>query len=97
MNLLAHGRDRICVLEFEGGPGKAGLIDISAGGARIKCSPPCPGENVRTLVMRVEDVQDNGLLKGLECEIRWRSGQEFGVQFTAELNVGLRTLQDIVS
>jgi hypothetical protein len=96
LNLLAHGRDRVCTIEFEGGSRKADLIDISAGGARIKCAPPCPGEHVRKLVMRVEDVQDKGLLKGLEAEIRWRNGQEFGIQFTTALDVGVRTLQDMV-
>lgn len=97
LNLLAHGRDKTCTIEFEGGSRKAALIDISVGGARIKCAPPCPGESVRKLVLRVEDVQDNGLLKGLEGEIRWRNGHEIGVQFATELDVGLRTLQEIVS
>jgi len=97
MNLLAHGRDRTCTIEYEGGSGKAELIDISVGGARIKCASPCPAESVRKLVMRVDDVQDKGLLKGLKGEIRWRNGHEFGIQFATELDVGLRTLQDIVS
>jgi len=97
LNLLAHGRDRACTIECEGGARKAELIDISVGGARIKCALPGPGESVRKLVLRVENVQDNGLLKHLEGEIRWRNGNEIGVQFVTELDVGLHTLQQIVS
>lgn len=96
LNLLAHGRGRVCTVEYKGGAGKADLIDISAGGARIKCIPPCPGQEIRKVRMRVENINDNGLLQGLEGEIRWRNGQEFGIQFLPELEVSLRTLQDLV-
>jgi len=96
LNLLAHGRGRVCTVEFQGGAGKADLIDISAGGARIKCVPPGPGEEIRKVRLRVENINDHGLLQRLEGEIRWRNGQEFGIQFTPELEVGLKTLQDLV-
>lgn len=96
LNLLAHGRGRVCTVDYQGGTGKADLIDISAGGARIKCMSPCPGEDVRKLRLSVDGVDDKGLLQRLEGEIRWRNGQEFGIQFVRELEVGLRTLQDLV-
>lgn len=96
LNLLAHGRGRVCTVEYRGGAAKADLIDISAGGARIKCIPPCPGEDIRKVRLHVENINDNGLLQRLEGEVRWRSGQELGIQFHSELDVGLRTLQDLV-
>lgn len=96
VHLIAHGRDRGCTIEFGGRAAKAALIDISAGGARIKCLPPCPGEDVRKLVLRVDNVNDKGRLQGLTGDIRWRNGLELGVQFHTELDMGLRDLQDIV-
>ncbi|MHC1751168.1 PilZ domain-containing protein [Humidesulfovibrio sp.] len=96
LNLLAHGRGRVCTVEYKGGAGKADLIDISAGGARIKCIPPCPGEEIRKVRLRVDNINDNGLLQRLEGEIRWRNGQECGIQFLPELEISLRTLQDLV-
>ena len=96
VNLLAHGRGRVCTVEYQDGAGKADLIDISAGGARIKCIPPCPGEAIRKIRLRVENINDNGLLQRIEGEIRWRNGNEFGIQFNPELDVGVRTLQDLV-
>lgn len=95
LNLLAHGRSKVCTLEFEGGARQANLIDISAGGARIRCTPAL-GADVRKLLISVNNVNDKGLLQRLESSVRWRSEQECGLQFKTELEVGLRTLQDIV-
>jgi len=95
LNLLAHGRGRVCTLEFEGGPWQASLIDISAGGARIRCTRAL-GAEVRTLVFSVDSVDDKGLLKRLESVVRWRNEQECGLQFKSELEVGLHTLQELV-
>lgn len=96
LNLLAHGRGRVCTLEFEGGPWQAELIDISAGGARIRCATVL-GAEVRRLVFSVNSVDDKGLLQRLESSIRWRNEHECGLQFETQLEVGLHTLQGIVS
>ncbi|SNR68672.1 PilZ domain-containing protein [Humidesulfovibrio mexicanus] len=96
VHLLAHGRNKTCTLEFSGQSSRAELIDISAGGARVRCSPPRPGDDVRDVVVCVQAVNDNGLLQQLQSEIRWRDGAEYGLQFVYPLQVGLRTLQELV-
>ncbi len=96
VHLLAHGRDRTCTIAYGGRLGQAVLIDISAGGARIKCAPPPPGAEVTLLVLHVANVNDGGRLQNLAGSIRWRNGEELGVQFATELDIGLRTLQDLV-
>lgn len=97
VHLLAHGRNKTCAVEFSGQRTRAELIDISAGGARVRCSPPLPGSDVREVVICVQGVNDNGLLQHLQGEVRWREGAEYGIQFAYPLEVGVRTLQDLVS
>lgn len=97
VHLLAHGRNKTCTVEFAGQKTRAELIDISAGGARVRCSPPLPGEDVHKVLFSVQAVSDNGLLQRLQSEVRWREGAEYGLQFACPLEVGVRTLQDLVS
>ena len=96
VHLLAHGRDRTCTIVYGDTVGQAMLIDISAGGARIRCTPPPPGLDVTQLVLHVAVVNDAGRLQNLAGSVRWRDGTELGVQFVNELDLGVRALQDLV-
>jgi hypothetical protein len=96
LNLLAYGQGRTCTLEFDGVLCLADLIDISSGGARLRHIPPPGIPDSKSLVLSVRDVDDGGLLQKLSASIRWRSGEEIGVQFALDLEVGVSTLQRLV-
>ncbi|MDR3640360.1 MAG: PilZ domain-containing protein [Humidesulfovibrio sp.] len=96
LSLLAYGQGRICTLEFDGLRCKADLIDISAGGARLRHTPPPDLPDAKTLVLTIHGVEDGGLLQKLSASIRWRNGQEIGVKFAQDLEVGVSTLQRLV-
>ena len=94
--LLAYGQDKTCTLEFGGKRCKADLIDISSGGARLRLIDPPAGVELKALIVSVAGVNDNGILQNLASALRWRSGQEIGVQFEEELHIAMSTLQRLV-
>ncbi|HWR04689.1 MAG TPA: PilZ domain-containing protein [Humidesulfovibrio sp.] len=96
IHLLAHGRDKICSVRAEHAEREAALIDISAGGARLKFVPPPLDAAVRNVVFSVRNLDDGGLLQSLSATVQWRRGDEVGVQFRPELDVPLQVLQRLV-
>ena len=97
VHLLAHGRGKTCTITVQGMGRKADLIDISAGGARLKLSPPPLDPGDVKLVFSACDLDDGGLLQNLSATVQWRNGFEIGVQFRPELNASVRELQNLVS
>lgn len=97
VHLLAHGRGKTCTISAQGVGRKADLIDISAGGARLKLSPPPLDPGAARLVFSVCELEDCGLLQNLSATVQWRNGLEVGLQFRPELNASVRELQDLVS
>lgn len=97
LNLLAYGQGKTCTLEFGGTRCQAELIDISAGGARLKWQGTQGDPAVKQVVFSLCGGSDGGQLQGLASVIRWRHGQELGIQFVHELEVPVSTLQKMVS
>jgi c-di-GMP-binding flagellar brake protein YcgR len=94
--MCAYSCGKFCSVEVNGGRISASLVDISAGGARLRLSAPLPDPPLLALTVSVDDVPDNGLLKDLRAQIRWRCGQEIGVKFERALGIGLSDLQRLV-
>lgn len=94
--LLAYGQGKNCILEIGGRNIQADLIDISAGGARVRMKAPLAAGETKNLVFSVSAVDDKGLLQKLPAVIRWQSGPELGVQFVEQLDVAVSTLQRMV-
>lgn len=97
VQLCAYGVDKVCIAIMGQQRCRMDLVDISAGGARLKVQTPLP-EPVGTLLsLSVQGVADSGRLQNLSAQIRWRSGQELGIQFGTQLDIALAELQRIVS
>ena len=96
LNLLAYGQNMKCTLELEGLRRQAELIDISAGGARLRWTSSPEEPRGMSLVFSLSSTSDGGLLQGLSSVIRWTHGLEFGIQFVHELDVPVSTLQRMV-
>lgn len=96
IHLLAHGRDKTCAIRVAQAEREAALIDISAGGARLKFAPPPFDPSVKGLTFSVRNLDDGGLLQELSATVQWRRGDEIGVQFQPELEVALHRLQELV-
>lgn len=97
IHLVAHGRSKFCAVQVAHSEREAALIDISAGGARLKFPPPPLEQAVKGVVFSVKNLDDRGLLQNLRATVRWRRDDEIGLQFEPELDVPLRVLQDLVS
>jgi hypothetical protein len=97
VHLLAHGSGKTCTITVQGVGRKADLIDISAGGARLKLPPPPLDPGAARLVFSACEIEDGGLLQNLSATVQWRNGFEVGLQFRPELNASLRVLQNLVS
>jgi len=96
LNLLAYGQGKTCTLEFDGTRCQAELIDISAGGARLRWNAPQGDGTMKHAVFSLCGGSDGGRLQGLASVIRWRHGLEIGIQFAHELDVPVSTLQKMV-
>lgn len=94
--LLAYGQGKTCILELGGKSIHADLIDISAGGARVRMKTPLAEGATKNLVFSVLAVEDKGLLQKLSAVIRWQNGPELGLQFAHELDAAVSTLQRMV-
>jgi len=95
-SLCAYGCDKACTVELGGSRLTADLVDISAGGARLKLSAPLPELTGKELVFSVDSAPGGALLQKIPAEIRWRKGQEIGIKFGKELVIGLSDLQRLV-
>jgi len=96
LHLLAYGRDKTCAIHIGGIKCQADLIDVSAGGARLKHVPPPPLPSHPELVFSVPSLDDGGLLQNLPATVRWRNGDELGIKFDQSLDVAISTLQRLV-
>lgn len=96
IHMLAHGRGKFCAVTVARAEREAALIDISAGGARLKFPPPPLEPVVKDMVFSVKNLSDGGLLQNLSATVQWRKGDEIGLQFRPELDVPLRVLQELV-
>ena len=92
----AYSCGKICALDFGEVRPQAELVDISAGGARLRLQAELPKQAGAELTLSVSTVDDKGLLQNLQAKICWHSGQDVGVKFMSELKVGLSDLQRMV-
>jgi c-di-GMP-binding flagellar brake protein YcgR len=97
IQLLAYASDKVCTLTIEGQHFTASLVDLSAGGARLHLPQPQTGPKDQPLSFSLRNVADGGLLQNLSAFVRWRDGRELGIQFDPPLQVGVVTLQKLVS
>jgi len=96
VQLCAYGVDKLCTLHLGQERHAAHLVDISAGGARLKLKAPLP-EAAKELTLSVQGVKDSGRLQNLTAQIRWRADVEIGVQFTPNLGLAVSELQGLIS
>ncbi len=90
----AYGLSYICALLVDGTVHEAVIVDISAGGARLRplggWAAPARGQalevDTRFPGVAVADARRRGI-------VRWQTGQEFGVAFDSELPYGVADLQ----
>jgi hypothetical protein len=94
--MSAYSYGKFCALDLNGVQAKASLVDISAGGARLRLTAPMQTKPSGLVLVSVLDVDDKGALKNLRGQIRWSTGQELGVKFDTALIIGLSDLQRLV-
>jgi c-di-GMP-binding flagellar brake protein YcgR len=96
VRLKAYGFQHQCDIRALNMALKAELIDVSSGGARLRFND----ENGIDLSDQCEinlKLTLAGLLQSfIPCEIRWRRGQEFGVQFNEPLELSVGELQRLL-
>ncbi|MCK9240826.1 PilZ domain-containing protein [Desulfocurvus sp.] len=94
ITLKAYGLNHVCALRLDGTTREAFIVDISAGGARLrpKDGRPAPGRGqVLELETRFRGVSEaDGRRRGV---VRWAAGEEFGMAFDQELPYGVSDLQ----
>lgn len=95
VHIVAYGQNKTCILVLGGQRCQADLIDISAGGARIRLAAP-PAFEGKDLSFSVSGVDDKGLLQNLTAKICWQNGQELGIRFLPELETSIGALQRLV-
>jgi hypothetical protein len=96
LNLLAYGIGKQCDLLMGEMACMAELIDISAGGARLRLHAPLAVEGGRKLVFSVQNVSDKGALQRIASTVRWQSGLEIGLRFDNELRLAVSALQKLI-
>ncbi|MDO9082307.1 MAG: PilZ domain-containing protein [Humidesulfovibrio sp.] len=97
VQLCAYGIDKLCTALLGQERCTLELVDISEGGARLRLKSAGPVSAENHLVLSVQGVKDNGRLQNLTAHIRWRAGQELGVQFDPELGIAVSELQRLIS
>lgn len=93
--LRAYVFNQVVEISRQGEVFHLGMVDISAGGARLthvedlsrvfRVGDVC--------VCRVPGIQDRGALQNLACEVRWAEGRQMGVRFDTPLNLSALDLQ----
>ncbi|MBU1228569.1 MAG: PilZ domain-containing protein [Proteobacteria bacterium] len=96
VQLCAYGVNKMCDAVLGSLRCSMELVDISAGGARLKLKCALQESAGGRLALSVQGVQDRGRLQNMACQIRWRTAQEIGVQFEAQLKIPLSELQRII-
>jgi c-di-GMP-binding flagellar brake protein YcgR len=99
--LRAYGYNRNCEIRRANLSCNASLVDISRGGMRLLlardiANPPqlSPGEDV---VISVLGIPHETELAELTGSVRWKDGDQFGVQFSSPLRYGTAELQELIS
>lgn len=92
----AYACEKTCTLLVEGKTVTACLVDLSAGGARLKLSMALEGPKDQAIVFTLDDVPHKGRFSALPSRVRWRNGVEIGIQFDAPLDMGVSTLQKLI-
>lgn len=99
--LRAFGYNRACEVRRTGEAFSASLVDISRGGMRLLLSQgyvDAPSLRAgEVLKVDVLDLARPDGLRGLECEVRWQQGAQFGVRFSSPLRHGTAELQELIS
>lgn len=96
VQLCAYGVGAVCVVKQGHKRCNLDLVDISSGGARLRSKESTPELTAGSLTLSVQGAKDNGRLQGLTAFVRWRAGQEVGVQFAEKLDMPLSSLQSLV-
>lgn len=96
VQLCAYGVGTVCVVMHGQKRCQLDLVDISSGGARLRGKDSLPEFTDNSMILSVHGAKDNGRLQGLTAYVRWRSGQEVGVQFDKKLDIPLSELQRLV-
>lgn len=91
----AYGVDTACTVVVAGATVTGELIDISAGGARLKL-PGCTAATGQAVTLTVQCGTETLALRGLAGDIRWVSAPEVGVRFNERLELGVTALQKLV-
>lgn len=97
IQLCAYGIDTVCVIVQGAKRCKLGLVDISSGGARLKVLESVAEFADSPLTLSLQGVHDGGRLQNLSAMIRWKAGQEIGVQFLQPVEMALSELQGLIS
>jgi len=96
IQLCAYGVGAVCSVTQGQKRCNLDLVDISSGGARLRGKEALPEFTAESMTLSVHGTKDNGRLQGLTAYVRWRSGQEVGVQFAEKLDLPLTALQRLV-
>lgn len=75
-------------------PGRAQLVDISPGGARLRSESP-PAERT-DILLDCSFLKQADITAPIPSVVRWVTGQDFGIAFTKELPLSTSDLQRIV-
>lgn len=96
VQLCAYGVDAVCIVTQGQKRCSLDLVDISSGGARLRGKEALPEFTSERMTLSLHGGKDNGRLQGLTIHVRWRAGQEVGVQFADQLDLPLSALQRLV-
>ena len=75
----------------------ANVVDLSAGGARLRMHEPHAASRGTGLTFSLNTIDDGGLLQQRPAFVRWTSDLELGIEFDPGLGVGVSTLQKLLS
>ena len=100
IRLKAYGFEHRVELDCDGVVYGGVLVDISPGGARLgrlgsKAVCPIEPENMFKLKILIDG---KGVLPDtIYCVVRWRDGDELGVQFQPQLDISVGELQKLLA
>jgi len=97
IQLLAYACNKTCTLVLERERLIAHVVDVSAGGARLRAQNPHGASRGLALTFSLNEVDDGGLLQLRTACVRWTSDLELGIEFDQNLGVGVSALQKLLS
>lgn len=87
---------RTCVLEGDRGAGRALLVDLNAGSARLLFADDHAAglfRYRRPLVLQTDISVGGQPLRDIPCRMSWKQGAEIGLEFDQRMDFGLLDLQ----